>query len=270
MTAERRYGHGGRSWCLGAGLGGTLMAYELVPQLRKEDRLTLIGQGTALPFRARPIPGSRSAGASRAGHRGRPRPKSWQRKKIRLLTQGAQRVHPKENRIELNDGSSVAYDYLVIATGPGSRLRRDRRPRAQAATPSRSAMSTTPRRRRRRSRSSARSPGPIVVGAVQGASCFGPAYEFAFILDTELRKRQDARPGADDLRHARSPISAISASTASATPRACSRARCASRHIKWITNAKVTKVEAGKMHGRGGRRGRRARKTRTSCRSPSP
>ena len=26
-------------------------------------------------------------------------------------------------------------------------------------------------------------------GAVQGASCFGPAYEFAFILDTELRKR---------------------------------------------------------------------------------
>ena len=40
--------------------------------------------------------------------------------------------------------------------------------------------------------------------------------------------RQDARPGADDLRHRRSPISAISASTASATPRACSKARCAS------------------------------------------
>ena len=30
-------------------------------------------------------------------------------------------------------------------------------------------------------------PGPVVIGAVQGASCFGPAYEFAFILDKALR-----------------------------------------------------------------------------------
>jgi len=46
-------------------------------------------------------------------------------------------------------------------------------------------------------------PGPIVAGAVQGASCFGPAYEFAFILDTELRKRRIRDPGADDLCHRR-------------------------------------------------------------------
>ncbi len=32
-------------------------------------------------------------------------------------------------------------------------------------------------------------PGPMVVGAAQGASCFGPAYEMAFIIDTDLRKR---------------------------------------------------------------------------------
>jgi sulfide:quinone oxidoreductase len=39
-------------------------------------------------------------------------------------------------------------------------------------------------------------PRPIVVGAAQGASCFGPAYEFALILDTELRRRKirDAVP----------------------------------------------------------------------------
>jgi len=28
---------------------------------------------------------------------------------------------------------------------------------------------------------------PIVVGAVQGASCFGPAYKFATIMDTDLK-----------------------------------------------------------------------------------
>ena len=31
--------------------------------------------------------------------------------------------------------------------------------------------------------------GPVVVGALQGASCFGPAYEFASILDHELRAK---------------------------------------------------------------------------------
>ena len=33
-------------------------------------------------------------------------------------------------------------------------------------------------------------PGPIIVGAAAGASCFGPAYEFAMILDADLRKRK--------------------------------------------------------------------------------
>jgi sulfide:quinone oxidoreductase len=33
-------------------------------------------------------------------------------------------------------------------------------------------------------------PGPIVVGAAQGASSFGPAYEMAFILDADLRKKK--------------------------------------------------------------------------------
>jgi sulfide:quinone oxidoreductase len=41
-----------------------------------------------------------------------------QKKRIRFLPQGARRVHPAENRVELTDGASVAYDYIVIATGP--------------------------------------------------------------------------------------------------------------------------------------------------------
>jgi hypothetical protein len=35
---------------LGAGLSGALMAYELIPQLRREDRLTVIGQGPRYHF----------------------------------------------------------------------------------------------------------------------------------------------------------------------------------------------------------------------------
>ncbi|MBI1819118.1 MAG: FAD-dependent oxidoreductase, partial [Nitrospirae bacterium] len=33
-------------------------------------------------------------------------------------------------------------------------------------------------------------PGPVVAGAAQGASCFGPAYEMAFILSADLRKKK--------------------------------------------------------------------------------
>ena len=40
----------------------------------------------------------------------------------------------------------------------------------------------------------------MVVGAVQGASCFGPAYEFAkAIMETDLRKRKIRRQGSHDL-----------------------------------------------------------------------
>ena len=40
------------------------------------------------------------------------------RKGIRLLTQGAQRVHPPRTASSSSDGTSIDYDYLVVATGP--------------------------------------------------------------------------------------------------------------------------------------------------------
>ena len=35
---------------LGAGLSGTIMAYELLPQLRSSDTLTVVGQGPRYHF----------------------------------------------------------------------------------------------------------------------------------------------------------------------------------------------------------------------------
>ena len=35
---------------IGAGLSGTLMAYELLPKLRREDRLTVVSQGPVYHF----------------------------------------------------------------------------------------------------------------------------------------------------------------------------------------------------------------------------
>ena len=90
-------------------------------------------------------------------------------------------------------------------------------------------------------------PGPIVVGAVQGASCFGPAYEFALILDPELRRRK--------IRD-RIPMTFVTSEPyighlgldGVGDTKGLLESELRGRHIKWITNARVEKVEAGVMN----------------------
>jgi len=89
-------------------------------------------------------------------------------------------------------------------------------------------------------------PGPIVVGAVQGASCYGPAYEFAMIMETDLRRRK--------LRD-KVPITFVTAEPyighlglgGVGDSKGMIESAFRDKHVKWICNAKVTKVEAGKM-----------------------
>ena len=167
---------------LGNGLSGTLMAYELVPQLRGDDRLTVIGQGTHYQF----VPSNPWLAV---GWRDRKDIEVdieavMRRKDIRYLGQGARRVHPGENRIELEDGSFQPYDYLVIATGPD--LAFDEVPGLGPAGHTQSICRADHAEQAKEAfERLVQSPGPVVIGAAQGASCFGPAYEFAFIVDTE-------------------------------------------------------------------------------------
>ena len=96
------------------------------------------------------------------------------------------------------------------------------------------------------SRSCSRTPGDAIVGAVQFASCFGPAYEYAAILDTALRRHhlRDKVPitfvtSEPYIGHLG--LGGVGDSTG------LMEHELRQRHIKWITNAKVTKVEPGKM-----------------------
>ncbi len=85
-------------------------------------------------------------------------------------------------------------------------------------------------------------PGPIMVGAVQGASCFGPAYEFAFILDADLRKRK--------IRD-RVPMTFVTSEPyighlglgGVGDSKGLLESALRERHIRWIVNAKTTRVE---------------------------
>lgn len=228
---------------LGAGLGGTLMALELMSQLRREDRLTLIGQSDRYHF----VPSNPwvAIGWRKRADIEADLPSVMRRKNIRFVSTGAKRVDPVGNRIELEGGDFVAYDYLVIATGPD--LAFDEIPGLGPDGYTQSICHVDHAERAREAfEQFCKAPGPIVVGAVQGASCFGPAYEFALILDTELRKRR--------LRH-KVPITYVTSEPyighlgldGVGDTKGLLESKFRDRHVKWITNARVQSVAAGNM-----------------------
>ncbi|MCL8484267.1 MULTISPECIES: NAD(P)/FAD-dependent oxidoreductase [Bradyrhizobium] len=228
---------------IGAGLSGSLMAYELLPQMRKEDRVTVISQGSSYHF----VPSNPwvAVGWRKRGDIEIDLVDVMQRKGIRLLTQGAKRVHPAENQVELTDGTMVAYDYLVVATGP--ELAFDEIPglgpdghtqsvcHVDHAAHAKAAFDRL-----------AEKPGPVIVGAVQGASCFGPAYEFLFILETELRRRKMRDQVPMTFVTSEPYIGHLGLDGVGDT-KGLLESEMREKHIKWINSARVTKVEDGRM-----------------------
>ena len=172
---------------VGAGLGGTIAAYEIREATKDAAEVVVVSDTEDYWF----VPSNpwvavrwREPEAIRVHL-----PPVMARRGIGFSAVGAERVFPQENRIRLGDGSDLAYDYLVIATGPdlafdeiaglgpdGHTVSVCRTDHAAHAADLFDAFCADPK--------------PIVVGAAQGASCFGPAYEFALILDTELKKRK--------------------------------------------------------------------------------
>ncbi len=142
---------------LGAGLGGTIMAYELRDQLRAEDTITVVTKDPTYHF----VPSNPWIAV---GWRKRKEitvdlAPIMKKKKIDFRPVAAERVIPAEKRIALVDGTSISYDYLVIATGPNSPSTKSPAS-ARRGTRSQSAMSTTPNRPMPPSRPSANPPAP--------------------------------------------------------------------------------------------------------------
>jgi sulfide:quinone oxidoreductase len=228
---------------LGAGIGGMPMAFEMRESARAEDRITVISNTPNFHF----VPSNPWVAVNwrKRGDIELPIEPILKKKNIHFIPVAAKRVHPNENRIELEDGRIVDYDYLVIATGP--KLAFDE---VDGLGPAGHTQSVCHVDHAVTSNDNwqtfVKNPGPIVVGAVQGASCYGPAYEFAMIMETDLRRRK--------LRD-QVPITFVTAEPyighlglgGVGDSKGMIESAFRDKHIKWICNAKVTKVEAGKM-----------------------
>ncbi len=234
---------------IGAGLGGVPAAYELRELLDKNaHRVTVINPTRYFQF----VPSNPWVGV---GWRKRDEvtleiEPYLARKSIDFIGKAVTQIDAEANRLTVDGGDTVDYDYLIITTGP--KLAFDEVP---GAGPVRGGGGGFTHSVCSVDHAQAffadyekflENPGPIVIGAMPGASCFGPAYEFAFILDTDLRRRK--------LRH-KVPITYVTSEPyighlglgGVGDSKSMLESELRGRDMKWITNAKTTRVEAGKM-----------------------
>lgn len=168
---------------IGAGIGGLPVTYELRRLLPKEHQITLISNTPKFTF----IPSLPWVGLNLKElesiqldvedllvNRG-----------IDWILGGVSQIKPELQQIVVDD-TVIAYDYIVIATGAELALDTipglDRGYVHSVCNPAH-ALHTAECWKK-----FLQQPGPIVVGAVPGASCFGPAYEFALLADWLLRR----------------------------------------------------------------------------------
>ncbi|QKR99844.1 NAD(P)/FAD-dependent oxidoreductase [Sphingomonas sp. CL5.1] len=229
---------------LGAGLGGTIASYEIKAAVKDLADVMTVSDTDMYSF----IPSNpwvavrwREPEAIQVRL-----PPVFAKKRIGFTSVGARRLHASEKRLELNDGTSITYDYLVIATGPELAFDEIEGLGPQGHTAS---VCQTAHAAEAADAFDAfvKNPGPIVVGAVQGASCYGPAYEFALILDTELRRRKIRDRVPMTFVTAEPYIGHLGLDGVGDT-KSLLESELRDRHIKWITNARVTRVDPGVMH----------------------
>jgi sulfide:quinone oxidoreductase len=229
---------------LGAGLGGTIAAYEIRGATKGKARITVVNKGEDywfVPSNPWVAVGWREPEAIKIHL-----PPVMAKQGIAFNGAGARKVDPANNRIELNDDSHIEYDYLVIATGPDLAFDEIEGFGPEAHTVSICETGHAAKAYERFEELCA-NPRPVVVGAAQGASCYGPAYEMAMVLDTELKRRK-IRDKVPMTFVTPEPYIGHLGLDGVGDTKGLLESEMRDRHIKWITNAKVDNVEDGMMH----------------------
>lgn len=228
---------------VGGGLGGIPMAYEMKDLARKEDKVVLVSDKDYYHF-APSNPWVAVNWRKRADITV-PLAEPLAKRHIELVVGKVIQVHPNTNQLTLEDGSTLDYDHLIIATGPRLAFEEIDGLGPQGYTESVCHIDHAEKAQTHWS-TFTENPGPIVVGAVQGASCFGPAYEFAFIMDADLRKRK-IRDKVPMTFVTSEPYIGHLGLGGVGDSKTMLEAELRKHHIDWICNAKISKVEDGLM-----------------------
>jgi sulfide:quinone oxidoreductase len=165
---------------------------------------------------------------------------------IRFVGKAVKRVQPESHNLLLEDDDVLTYNYLVIASGP--RLAFDEIPGLGPHGGYTGSVCKTDHAQLMSEKFEAfcANPGPVVVGAAQGASCYGPAYEYTFIIETELRRRK-IRDKVPMTFVTPEPYIGHLGLDGVGDTKGMLESEMRDRHIKWHTNARIDAVEEGLM-----------------------
>jgi len=233
---------------IGAGIGGMPAAYELRSQLPAEHRITVVNSTDYFQF----VPSNPwiAVGWREREQITLPIEPHLARKGIAFVAKAVAQIDAAANRLTLLGGDTLDYDYLVITTGPKLAFAE-----VPGAGPANSggggfthSICTVDHAQTFFAdyQKFLENPGPVVIGAMPGASCFGPAYEFAFILDTDLRKRK-LRDKVPMTFVTSEPYIGHLGLGGVGDSKSMLESELRGRDMKWITNAKTTRVEEGKL-----------------------
>ena len=229
---------------MGAGLGGMPAAYEIRALLGREHRVSVVNAVDYFQF----VPSNPWLAV---GWRERqeivvPIAEPLRKKGIDFVGRAVTTIDAPGNKLVLDGGDELAYDYLVITTG--AKLAFGEVPGSGPIDGHTHSVCSVDHAEKWRAEYEQflKNPGPVVIGAMPGASCFGPAYEFAFIVSSDLRRRK--------IRH-KVPMTFVTSEpyighlglAGVGDSKSVLESELRDRDIKWITNAKTTHVEAGKL-----------------------
>ncbi|WP_438437975.1 NAD(P)/FAD-dependent oxidoreductase [Hydrogenophilus thermoluteolus] len=229
---------------LGSGIGGMPAAYEARELIGPPHKITVINATDYFQF----VPSNPwvAVGWRKREEIVLPIRPYLERKGIDFIAQPATRIDANHNTITLANGETVDYDFLIITTGP--KLAFDEVPGSGPNGGFTQSVCTVDHAEQCYTdfEKLCADPGPVIVGAMPGASCFGPAYEYAMVLDTALRKRK--------LR-SKVPITFVTSEPyighlgldGVGDSKGIMEHEFRQHDIRWITNAKTTRVEDGKM-----------------------
>ncbi|HLO49640.1 MAG TPA: FAD-dependent oxidoreductase [Kamptonema sp.] len=170
---------------IGAGIGGLPTAYELRHLLQSSDRVTLISDTPKFTF----IPSLPlvALGLTDISQIQIDVKKAVTRRGIEWIMGRVTKIDPVNKRLKIGE-TTIHYDYAIIATGaelaldavPG--LGPERGNTQSVCNPHHAQIAHQAWQK------FLKNPGPLVVGAMPGAGCFGPMYEFALLADFILRQ----------------------------------------------------------------------------------
>jgi sulfide:quinone oxidoreductase len=173
---------------IGAGLAGMSAAYELRATLASNHDITVIGGGEQFSFTpSNPWVG---IGWRKAEDVCLPAAQYLAKKNIQFIPHAVAQIIADKKQLTTSTGQTIEYDYLIICTGPKLAFEEIKGLGPEPGFTQSICTTAHAAKAWLAYEAFLKNPGAIVIGAAQMASCFGPAYEFAMMIDADLRKRK--------------------------------------------------------------------------------